>query len=183
MRLGIWYFYFYRINCFRNRKHVPYCVLFEIKQTIPVLCWVPSMLRNGLSKSHFTYSISVTDTTTQHVNPKRLLDVRQEVQIWCMRCIYRVGVNIWGGMCTFGAGGTTVGQGMKTSYRKISNISRTKSQNLDVSPLVMQLSSPNSMKPDVKSRMKIKLEHRRQAMLQLHLSDRQFYCLLRCTLC
>ena len=62
-------------------------------------------------------------------------------------------------------------------YRKISNIRRTKSPNLDVSRLVVQLSSPNLMKPGVKSRMKMQLEQR-----QLHLSDRQFYCLLRCVL-
>ena len=41
------------------------------------------------------------------------------------------------------------------SYRKISNISRTKSPNLNVSRLVLQLSVPNPMKPDVKSRMKM----------------------------
>ena len=41
------------------------------------------------------------------------------------------------------------------TYRKISNISRTKSQNLNVSRLVLQLSLPNPMKPGVKSRMKM----------------------------
>ena len=40
-------------------------------------------------------------------------------------------------------------------YRKISNIKRTKSPNLDVSRLVLQLSLPNPMKPGVKSRMKM----------------------------
>ena len=40
-------------------------------------------------------------------------------------------------------------------YRKISNIRRTKSPNLDVSSLVVQLSYPNPMKPGVKSRMKM----------------------------
>ena len=38
---------------------------------------------------------------------------------------------------------------------QISNIRRTKSQNLNVSRLVLQLSLPNQLKPDVKSRMKI----------------------------
>ena len=47
-------------------------------------------------------------------------------------------------------------------YRKISNIRRTKCQNLNDSRLVLQLSV------------------RRQAMLQLHLSYRQFYCQFRC---
>ena len=37
----------------------------------------------------------------------------------------------------------------------------------------------NILKPGVKSRVKMKLEQRRQAMLQLHLSDQQFYCLQR----
>ena len=35
---------------------------------------------------------------------------------------------------------------------------------------------PNPLKPDVKSRMKMYLEERRQAMLQLHMSDQQIYC-------
>ena len=42
-----------------------------------------------------------------------------------------------------------------STYRKISNISRTKSPNLDVSRLVVQLSFANPTKPGVKWRMKI----------------------------
>ena len=55
-------------------------------------------------------------------------------------------------------------------YRQISNISDTTSQILNVSRRVLQLSLSNLLTPGVKSRMK---------MLQLHLSDQQFYCLLR----
>ena len=62
------------------------------------------------------------------------------------------------------------------SYQKTSSISRTKSQNLNASRLVLQLSLPNPLKPGVKSRMKMQLEQRRQAMLQLQLSDQQFCC-------
>ena len=40
-------------------------------------------------------------------------------------------------------------------YRKISNIRRTKPQNLNDSPLVLQLSLPNPLKPDIKWRMKM----------------------------
>ena len=40
----------------------------------------------------------------------------------------------------------------------------------------------NPLKPGVKSRMKMQLEQRQQAMLQLHLSDQRFYCLSRCQL-
>ena len=40
-------------------------------------------------------------------------------------------------------------------YRPISNISRTKSQNLNVSGLVLQVSLCNLLKPGVKSRMKM----------------------------
>ena len=40
-------------------------------------------------------------------------------------------------------------------YRKISNISRAKSPNLNVSRLVLQMSLPNPTKPGVKSRMKM----------------------------
>ena len=43
----------------------------------------------------------------------------------------------------------------KTSYRKISNISRTKSTNLNVSRLAFQLPLPNPTKPGVKSIMKM----------------------------
>ena len=58
-------------------------------------------------------------------------------------------------------------------YRKISNTRRTKSQNLNVSRVGLQLSLRNTciLKPSVKWRMKMQLEQRRQAMLQLNLSD------------
>ena len=46
-------------------------------------------------------------------------------------------------------------QDLTNDYRKISNIRRTKSQNLNVSQLVLQLSLLNPMKPGVKSRMKM----------------------------
>ena len=65
------------------------------------------------------------------------------------------------------------------TYRKVSNIRRTKYQNLQVSRLILWLPLPNPLKPGVKLRMKMKLVQRRQAMLQLHLSDQQFNCLLK----
>ena len=46
-------------------------------------------------------------------------------------------------------------QGGVIDYRKVSNIRRTKCQNLNDSRLVLQLSVPNQMKPGVKSRMKM----------------------------
>ena len=52
-------------------------------------------------------------------------------------------------------------------YRQTSNIRCIKSQNLNVSSLVLQLSLLNPLKPGVKSRKKMY----RQAMLQLPLSD------------
>ena len=69
-----------------------------------------------------------------------------------------------------------------STYREVSNIRRTKSQNLNASRLVLKLSLPNPLKPGVKLRMKMWLEQRRQAMLQLHLSDQQCNCLLKCVL-
>ena len=63
-------------------------------------------------------------------------------------------------------------------YCQTSNIGHTKSHNLNVSLLILQLSLPDPLKPGIKSRMKMYLEQRRQAMLQLHLSDQHFYCLL-----
>ena len=43
-------------------------------------------------------------------------------------------------------------------YRKISNINRTKPQDLNDSRLVLQLSLRNPLKPGIKSRMKVQLE-------------------------
>ena len=57
--------------------------------------------------------------------------------------------------------------------RKLSNIRRNKSQNLNDCHIPLQLSLSNQLKPGVQSRMKMYLEQRRQAMLQLHLSDQQ----------
>ena len=68
------------------------------------------------------------------------------------------------------------------SYRKTSSISRTKFQSLNVSCVLLQLSLLNPLKPGVQLRMKMWLEQRRQAMLQIHLSYQQFNCLLRCDL-
>ena len=41
------------------------------------------------------------------------------------------------------------------NYRQIYNISRIKSQTLNISPLVLQLSLLNQLKPGVEPRMKI----------------------------
>ena len=43
----------------------------------------------------------------------------------------------------------------EVEYRKTSNISRTKSPNLNVFCILLQLSSPNPLKPGVKLRMKM----------------------------
>ena len=40
-------------------------------------------------------------------------------------------------------------------YRKTSSISRTKSQNVNASCILLHLSSPNPLKPGVKLRMKM----------------------------
>ena len=64
--------------------------------------------------------------------------------------------------------------------RQTSNIRSAEHQILNVSRLVLQLPLCNPLKPGVKSRMKMWLEQRRQALLQLHLRDQQFYCLLKC---
>ena len=64
-------------------------------------------------------------------------------------------------------------------YSQTSYISRTESKNLKVSRLALRWSLPNSLK----LAMKMWLEQRRQAMLALHFSDQEFYCLLKCVLC
>ena len=62
----------------------------------------------------------------------------------------------------------------KLNYRKTSSINRTKSRSLNVSCILLQLSSLSPLTPGVKLRMKMLLEQRRQAMLKLHLSYQQF---------
>ena len=59
-------------------------------------------------------------------------------------------------------------------YHQTSYINHTKSQNLNVSNLVLEMTLPNPLKPGVKLRMKTLLGQRRQVMLQLHLSDQHF---------
>ena len=71
----------------------------------------------------------------------------------------------------------------QNAYHKTSNISCTKYQNSNVFRLVWQFSLPNPLKPGVNSMLKMWLEQHRQAILQLHLSDQQVYCLIRCDLC
>ena len=68
------------------------------------------------------------------------------------------------------------------NVKTLNNIRYTKSQNLNDSRLVLSLSLPNLLKLGVKPRIKMELEQRRQGMLQLHLSDQQVYCLVRCDL-
>ena len=77
----------------------------------------------------------------------------------------------------------TIQERRKQWYRKTSSISRTKSQSLNVSCIIAQLSSLKPLNPGVKLRMKMLLEQRRQEMLQLHLSYQHYYCLQRCDLC
>ena len=52
-------------------------------------------------------------------------------------------------------------------YHQTSNISHTKSANLNFSRVVLQLSFTNPLKTGVKSKMKMWLGQRREAMLQL----------------
>ena len=69
---------------------------------------------------------------------------------------------------------------MNYVYRQVYNIRRTKSVNLNVSCVVLQLPLHILLKPGVKSRMKMKLEQRPQVTLQLHLNYIEFYHLLMC---
>ena len=51
--------------------------------------------------------------------------------------------------------GSRASAAMALTYRKTPCISRTKSQNLNISRLVLQFSLPNPLKPGVKSIMKM----------------------------
>ena len=52
-----------------------------------------------------------------------------------------------------------------------SNTRRTKSQNLNISCIVLYVTLCNPLKPGVKSGVKMQSEKRQHAMLQLHPSD------------
>ena len=60
------------------------------------------------------------------------------------------------------------------NYSQKSYIRRTKPQNLNVSRLVLQKSLPNPLTPENEDRL--------SALLQLHMSDQQFHCPVRCDL-
>ena len=60
-------------------------------------------------------------------------------------------IEIWG----IGPDPKVKAKEVRIKYRQTSNISCTKSLNLNVSCLVLQLSLPNPLKPGVKSRMKM----------------------------
>ena len=72
-----------------------------------------------------------------------------------VRCRYNAVIFFFSQMLKKTSSPVRAKYGVLLSYRKISNIRRTKSPNLDVSRIVVQLSSPNPMKPGVKSRMKM----------------------------
>ena len=59
----------------------------------------------------------------------------------------------------------------KSTYLHISNIMRTQLENVIVFRYALQLPLCILLHPGVKSKMKMYLEQRRQAMLRLHLSD------------
>ena len=81
----------------------------------------------------------------------------------------------WSGLIKVGPGMNANAVTHTYECRQIPSISRTKYQHLNDSRLILQLPWPNPLKPGAKSRMKMQLEQRRQAMLQLHLSDHQFH--------
>ena len=63
--------------------------------------------------------------------------------------------------------GTMTSQQITIPCSTVKSLCCTRSPNLNVSPLVLQLSLPNQLKPGVTSWMKVYLEQDRQAMLQL----------------
>ena len=95
------------------------------------------------------------------------------MSLWCMEMVF-----LSGNVLNFGQCSSRWFSDSHQAYHQTSNIGSTEIQNLNVSRLVLQLSLPSPLKPGVKSRMKIYSELRQQAVLQLHLSDQQFYCLL-----
>ena len=71
---------------------------------------------------------------------------------------------------------------IKRQYRKVSNIRRAKSQNLSVSHLGLQLSLSNRLKPVFSGEWRCSWSSadRRCSNYNVHLSDQQVNCLLKC---
>ena len=133
----------------------------------PTLQWHPAPLGTPQPSE-----LSPTQTVQRHWNASRVL-----------RCL--LGQQMPNSLiivCHVSSHSNTVWGQQPNNYRQTSNIRGTASSNLKDSCFDLQLSLPNPLKAGVKSIMKMWLEQRWQAMLQLHLSDQQFYCLRRCIL-
>ena len=108
----------------------PYCVTQRVLRTLQLTKYTPN-----ITQTHLLYAFDINIRLSTYK-----LDVIKGVrwnESWCKLSKYPLNV-----MC-------------KNNYRKISNISRNKSQNFNDCCLVLQLSLPNPLKPDVKLRMKM----------------------------
>ena len=76
---------------------------------------------------------------------RSILQVRSLAPVLCMR-LFHAGI---------GSYHLTQRPPSQSNYREVSNIRRTESPNINISCLVLQLSQPNPLKPDVKLRMKM----------------------------
>ena len=118
------------------------------------VCWSRSMSPYGVTK-------------TQRVNSSRqwhlALGLRRKCQCYHANIVIITLVLLTKHMCHFRSKEVKLIIIVKC-YHETSNISRTKSQSVNVFRLVLQLSLPNPLKPCVKSRMEVPLEQRRQAM-------------------
>ena len=105
-------------------------------------CTHPSMLQQAMkmwkSYNHHTTNSHVIDCIQQvcHCLPRSNTSTTYAISVWSNDAFIDY---IQANACT---------------CHQISNVSHTKSQNLNLSHLILQLSLPNSLKPGVKSRMK-----------------------------
>ena len=119
----------------------------EVFRWAPI-CYSPGSAPSQILDKFFTKGLSVWAVfAIQHD-----VDDMRPFMIWlCARHFIRILV-----LMTYHTGyGGMILKSKNTSYHKICHARCTKSQNLNVSHLVLQLSLPNQLKPGVKSRTKM----------------------------
>ena len=122
--------------------------------------------------------------------------ITQWVPLWPVSILHNSGLSLLGPSSNYSiVGGWTLTYVRNTSHLELTQDGIRASDNLSilsnlyctrsyllVSDFFLQLPLCNLLKSGDQPIMKMYLEQCRQAMLQLHLSDQQVYCLLRCDL-
>ena len=149
------------------RDKIEICIMFLWVDTHVSVSWYTGILSTTVCCQHETTNCNQIVKITRHFiypyggNTSKALNSLDESNIKQMEQLEDVGLELEGAACHWhDLEPVTVANLLKNTdklsvYRKISNISCTKSRNSNDSHLVLQLSPPSLLKPGVKSRMKM----------------------------